>query len=620
MGELSGGMSEDGGPPRWFCPLDTKPRKGEPGYAGDPLPLLYFLPGIEGTGIGLSLHHRSLSRLFSISCLHVPTSDRTSFQDLVDLIASHLISERSQNPKQAMFVFSESFGSVLALAVAAQNPKLDLRLVLVNPATSFQRSPLQPYLPLLRSVPSQLYATVPFLLSFTISDPLRMAGRGIPSNASPWERASLVRDHLLELLPQLPMVTDILPQDTLRWKLELLDVGSRYMEKVIESVRAPVLILASGADKLLPSKEESRRLKKILPKCIIRDYADSGHSLLLEEGPDIGSVLKGSGFYRKTAGSEDAYLDSFVPPSEEDLDQARNGLMKFIRFISSPVSFSTTEDGKVVQGLSGIPANERPILFIGNHQTYAPDLSIVVDEILRGTGLLARGLAHPMVMGQSTNLDEGEGDSSGLSDFFRLFGAVPVKGSTLYKLMAKNDVALLFPGGVREALRRKGEEYQLFWPDKAEFVRMAARHGATIIPYAAVGVDDGLQILLDADDQLKLPYWRDRITENLKNVPRVRAEGTEGDAVETFIAPIIAPGSPKRLYFLFRKPIRTKGMDILKDKEKTMELYQHVKSEVADGLQYLLTKREEDPYKELLPRILYEASWGDDRQAPTFEP
>jgi 1-acyl-sn-glycerol-3-phosphate acyltransferase len=41
----------------------------------------------------------------------------------------------------------------------------------------------------------------------------------------------------------------------------------------------------------------------------------------------------------------------------------------------------------------------------------------------------------------------------------------------------------------------KGEAYKLFWPEKAEFVRMAARYGVTIIPFASVGEDELLEVL-----------------------------------------------------------------------------------------------------------------------------
>lgn len=36
----------------------------------------------------------------------------------------------------------------------------------------------------------------------------------------------------------------------------------------------------------------------------------------------------------------------------------------------------------------------------------------------------------------------------------------------------------------------QGEQYKLIWPDQQEFVRMAARFGATIVPFGTVGEDD----------------------------------------------------------------------------------------------------------------------------------
>lgn len=40
----------------------------------------------------------------------------------------------------------------------------------------------------------------------------------------------------------------------------------------------------------------------------------------------------------------------------------------------------------------------------------------------------------------------------------------------------------------------QGEEYKLFWPEKPEFVRMAARFEATIVPFGVVGEDDFVQV------------------------------------------------------------------------------------------------------------------------------
>ena len=61
-------------------------------------------------------------------------------------------------PERPVYVLGESFGAVLALAVAAQRPDLVDRLVLVNPATAFQRSVWPRLGPLLPRVPKVLRA------------------------------------------------------------------------------------------------------------------------------------------------------------------------------------------------------------------------------------------------------------------------------------------------------------------------------------------------------------------------------------------------------------------------------------------------------------------------------
>ena len=55
------------------------------------------------------------------------------------------------------------------------------------------------------------------------------------------------------------------------------------------------------------------------------------------------------------------------------------------------------------------------------------------------------------------------------------------------------EMVLLFPGGIREALHGPGEEYQLFWPSKTDFVRVAARFDAVVVPFGGIGADDSAQ-------------------------------------------------------------------------------------------------------------------------------
>ena len=79
------------------------------------------------------------------------------------------------------------------------------------------------------------------------------------------------------------------------------------------------------------------------------------------------------------------------------------------------------------------------------------------------------------------------------------------------------------------------------------------------------------------------------------------------------------PKLPGRYYFLFGEPIATGDVDAT-DKDACAALYSQVQRELEEALQYLLSKREVDPYQEVLPRVAVEASWNWDRQVPTFRP
>nr|QQK39465.1 truncated WF3 [Brassica rapa] len=58
-------VGDDDGPPRWFSPLECAAQ-------AQGSPLLLFLPGIDGTGLGLIRHHKKLGEVFDVWCLHIP--------------------------------------------------------------------------------------------------------------------------------------------------------------------------------------------------------------------------------------------------------------------------------------------------------------------------------------------------------------------------------------------------------------------------------------------------------------------------------------------------------------------------------------------------------------------
>ncbi|CAN1243775.1 Phytyl ester synthase 2, chloroplastic [Linum perenne] len=409
-------------------------------------------------------------------------------------------------------------------------------------------------------------------------------------------------------------LAEILPKETLLWKLRLLESASSYANARLHAVKAQVLILSSGKDQLFPSNEESQRLRSALPKSVIRTFDDNGHFLFLEDGPALVTTIKGSMFYRR--GRNRDHISDYIPPTPLEFKKIVDKYRELM-VATNPAMFSTMNDGKIVKGLGGIPS-EGPVLFVGYHMLLGLEVSQLVTQVLLERNVLVRGIAHPMLF---SRLKDGFMPPLSSFDDFRVMGAAPVSGSVLFKLLSSKAHVLLYPGGMREACHRKGEEYKLFWPEHSEFVRMAARFGAKIVPFGVVGEDDYGEVVFDYNDQMKIPYLRNFLESTTEEIPQVRTEADGEVSVQGVHFPILRPKFPGRFYYLFGKPIETQGRkeELSKEREKAHELYLEVKQEVYNCIDYLKEKRESDPYRNVLSRMAYQTIHGFDSPVPAFE-
>ncbi|KAJ6413853.1 hypothetical protein OIU84_006625 [Salix udensis] len=562
----------DGGPPRWFCPAEC-------GQSLKDSPILLFLPGLDGVGLGLTLHHKALGKAFEVRCLHIPVRDRTTFEGLVKIVEETVRLEHASSTYKPIYLVGESFGACLALSVAARNPQIDLVLVLVNPATSFSRSQL-PLLPILEALPEGLHDVLPYLVGFVTSNPVKMAMANIEYKLPPRLQFQQLYHNLTSFLPSVSVLSDIIPKETLIWRLKLLQSAAAYANSRLHAVKAESLVLVSGNDNLLPSRDEARRLKSSLKNCKVRCFKNNGHSLLMEDGLNLLTIIKGTSKYRRTRRFD--FVSDFLPPSMSEFKCAFDEASGTFLFATCSAVFSTLDDGTIVRGLAGVP-DEGPVLFVE-----------VMENSFTGFSVI---------------------------DWLKVMGAVPVTGSNLFKLLSTKSHVLLYPGGQREALHNKGEAYKLFWPDQPEFVRMAARFGATIVPFGTVGEDDIGEFALDYHDMMKIPILNDHVRGFMSKLTRVRDGSKEEVANTELFFPGLLPRLPGRFYYLFGKPIKTKGLkEKLGDKENANLLYLHVKSEVENSIAYLLKKREEDPCRNVIDRTIYRAFYSPLHEVPAFEP
>lgn len=100
---------------------------------------------------------------------------------------------------------------------------------------------------------------------------------------------------------------------------------------------------------------------------------------------------------------------------------------------------------------------------------------------------------------------------------------------------------------------------------------------------------------------------------------RDETDGEVGN--QQLFIPGMLPKIPGRFYYLFGKPIKLKGReDLTKNREDANDLYLQVKSEVEQCIDYLMTKREEDPYRSIIDRTIYGALYSSADQIPAFKP
>lgn len=249
-------------------------------------PLFVFSPGMDGTGELLRAQTEGLEKAFDVRCLAIPPDDLTDWETLADQAVALVRTELEGNCDRKVYLCGESFGGCLALKMILRSPQLFHRLILVNPASSFNRRPWIHWgSHVTKLLPEPLYQVscvglLPFLASL---------GR-------------ITFDDRQALLKAMQSVT----QKSSIWRLSLLSEFD-ISQAQLASIQQPVLFIASRGDRLLPSVNEARLLSKQLPNAYVHILPNSGHACLLESDINLYDILR---FY--------SFLDQQVDDQVED--------------------------------------------------------------------------------------------------------------------------------------------------------------------------------------------------------------------------------------------------------------------------------------------------------------
>lgn len=238
-------------------------------------PLFIFLPGMDGTGELLYTQADGLANSFDIRCLTIPSHDFSDWDTLASQVINLIEAELGRSSERPVYICGESFGGCLALKVAQEAPDLLDRLILINPASSFNQRPLLSWgISLTQWIPEFLHQTSTIgLLPF-----LGTLGK-IESGG---------RRALLEAMK-------LVPQPTVSWRLSLLKEFT-IKKHHLRRLKQPVLLIAGAGDRLLPSVEEAKRLANNLPNAQIVILPGSGHACLLETDVQLHEILQDYNF------------------------------------------------------------------------------------------------------------------------------------------------------------------------------------------------------------------------------------------------------------------------------------------------------------------------------------
>ena len=242
----------------------------------------------------------------------------------------------------------------------------------------------------------------------------------------------------------------------------------------------------------------------------------------------------------------------------------------------------------MVTGAQNIP--KEPCLFVGNHSLFALDGAIIRPIFLKELQRFPRAMGDKFLFSieRVANILVKQGIVMGHPD---VCGAL---------MDARQDL-LLFPGGAYESVKPKSKLYELQWKERYGFVKLAATHGYTIMPFGLVGPDEFYGHLMEGQE---LP---DTTLGKLLTHLGVLNNNIRSDMIPPI--PIGSLGTalpkPQRCYLGFGKPI---NLSRHKGKTLSKKTVQAVRAQAAQAIEnqltQLLIKRERDKGKESFLRRL----------------
>jgi len=584
--------------------------------------IVLYVPGIDFTGVLAAAQFPGLAAAgFEVWRCFTDTQDtRTTLLELELRLQKWV--EKQTAAGRRVILMSEGFGTTLCLSLALRMGKKLGGLVLANPDLAMPAETGNAG-PDVSTAVASLLGNLRSTASVQSNDTQKAVIDGV---AASFGARSLVASSLRGTLPA-----------RLRaWSRPGLEaVASELRLKAERTPLPPVLLVTPAKEEEsddgpafppLPQLGGNTTLDGLIASLRSRTgeayfmqvEVEDAREPLASAAVEVGKMIRDSPIYKPKRKPD--YVADYKPPSIEEIEESSEEVERAATFWS-PVFISRSEEGRRVYGVENVPTpadvGGRPVLLVGNHQFFGAELGPLVREFILEKGVVVRGLAIPFAFDRFGENQETRGPGG----LFLRFGAVPVSPRNIFRLLQRGEMALLYPGGVLEAIHKAGENYDLKWQEETDFVRVAARFNAVVVPFGGVGVDDNLALFGDGTEVFKA--FRDATRNGDSDGGPGGSRSRGGGLMPTSNAlsqrpefPLLAgprlnpatsssAGFGDRLYLSFGEPVDLADVDP-NDKEACAANYKAIRTAVRSEIDWLLEAREKDPYRDLLQRLVYE--------------
>lgn len=215
-----------------------------------------------------------------------------------------------------------------------------------------------------------------------------------------------------------------------------------------------------------------------------------------------------------------------------------------------------------VDGVDHVPPGRA--LLVANH-TFGWDVAFPIEAVTRATG------RDVWVLGEHLWWKV-----PGLRRLAAAVGVVDGTQENAEELLRADQVVVVLPGGLREAVKPRELRYQLLWGRRYGFVDVAVRTAAPIVPLACVGADELFDFVGDA-------YGRGRRWLRVEGIPI------------PFPARVLPIPHRVALRYVFGEPVTTRGVDA-EDDAARRRLRREVEGALHELIEGVLARRSGIPY------------------------